>query len=111
MLALVRPVRLLLDPLLVAIYTAPAIAFIPILVVWFGVGSLSKVVIVFLSAVFPVMINTRTGIVEVAEPWLRAVPGLRGDADAAHRQGDPARARSRRSWPGCGSRSDARSSR
>jgi NitT/TauT family transport system permease protein len=72
-LALVRPVRLFLDPLLVAIYTAPAIAFIPILVVWFGVGSFSKIVIVFLSAVFPVMINTRTGVVEVAEPWLRAV--------------------------------------
>jgi sulfonate transport system permease protein len=72
-LALVRPVRLLLDPLLVAIYTAPAIAFIPILVVWFGVGSFSKIVIVFLSAVFPVMINTRSGVVEVAEPWLRAV--------------------------------------
>jgi ABC-type nitrate/sulfonate/bicarbonate transport system permease component len=73
LLALIRPLRLLLDPLLVAIYTAPAIAFIPILVVWFGVGTLSKVVIVFLSAVFPIMINTRTGVVEVAEPWLRAV--------------------------------------
>ena len=72
-LALVRPLRLFFDPLLVAIYTAPAIAFIPILVVWFGVGVQSKIVIVFLSAVFPIMINTRTGVVEVAEPWLRAV--------------------------------------
>lgn len=72
-LALVRPLRLLLDPLLAAIYTAPAIAFIPILVVWFGVGVQSKIVIVFLSAVFPIMINTRAGVVEVAEPWLRAV--------------------------------------
>jgi NitT/TauT family transport system permease protein len=73
LLALVRPLRLFFDPLLVAIYTAPAIAFIPILVVWFGVGVQSKIVIVFLSAVFPIMINTRTGVVEVAEPWLRAV--------------------------------------
>ncbi len=72
-LALIRPVRLFLDPVLIAIYPAPAIAFIPILVVWFGVGTYSKVVIVFLSALFPVMINTRTGVAEVAEPWLRAV--------------------------------------
>src|SRR5665213_2022922 len=40
-LALVKPLRELLDPLLTAIYTAPTIAFIPILVVWFGVGTYS----------------------------------------------------------------------
>lgn len=72
-LALVRRLGYLLDPLLTAIYCAPAIAFIPILVVWFGVGPQSKIVIVFLSAFFPIMINTRTGVGEVAEPWLRAV--------------------------------------
>jgi sulfonate transport system permease protein len=72
-LALVKPLRELLDPLLTAIYTAPMIAFIPILVLWFGVGTYSKVVIVFISAIFPVMINTRVGVSEVAEPWLRAV--------------------------------------
>jgi sulfonate transport system permease protein len=72
-LALIRPLRELLDPVLTAIYTAPAIAFIPIIVVWFGVGGGSKVAIVFLSAVFPVMINTRIGVNETAEPWLRAV--------------------------------------
>lgn len=72
-LALVRPLRELLDPLLTAIYTAPAIAFIPIFVLWFGVGLTSKVVIVFISAIFPIIINTRVGVSEVAEPWLRAV--------------------------------------
>ena len=72
-LALVRPLRELLDPVLTAIYTAPAIAFIPIIVVWFGVGPGSKIAIVFISAVFPVMINTRVGVNETAEPWLRAV--------------------------------------
>jgi sulfonate transport system permease protein len=72
-LALIRPLRELLDPLLTAIYNAPVIAFIPILVVWFGVGTYSKVVIVFISAIFPVIINTRLGVSEIAEPWLRAV--------------------------------------
>jgi len=72
-LALVRRLRLLLDPLLIAIYQAPIIAFIPILVVWFGVGTTSKIVMVFISAFFPVMINTMTGVAQVAEPWTRAV--------------------------------------
>lgn len=72
-LALFKRLRYLLDPLLIAIYQAPVIAFIPILVVWFGVGSYSKVVMVFISAIFPVMINTTTGVSEVAEPWVRAV--------------------------------------
>ena len=78
-LALVKPLRELLDPLLTAIYTAPMIAFIPILVLWFGVGAYSKVVIVFMSAIFPIMINTRVGVSEVAEPWLRAVRSFGAD--------------------------------
>jgi ABC-type nitrate/sulfonate/bicarbonate transport system permease component len=78
-LALVKPLRELLDPLLTAIYTAPVIAFIPILVVWFGVGTYSKVVIVFISAIFPIMINTRVGVSEIAEPWLRAVRSFGAD--------------------------------
>jgi NitT/TauT family transport system permease protein len=72
-LALSKRLRYLLDPLLIAIYQAPVIAFIPILVVWFGVGTYSKVVMVFISAIFPVMINTTTGVSEIAEPWTRAV--------------------------------------
>ncbi|HEV8022160.1 MAG TPA: ABC transporter permease [Candidatus Lustribacter sp.] len=79
LLALIRPLRELLDPLLTAMYTAPVIAFIPILVVWFGVGTYSKVVIVFISAIFPIMINTRVGVSEIAEPWLRAVRSFGAD--------------------------------
>jgi NitT/TauT family transport system permease protein len=79
LLALIRPLRELLDPLLTAMYTAPVIAFIPILVVWFGVGTYSKVIIVFISAIFPIMINTRVGVSEIAEPWLRAVRAFGAD--------------------------------
>jgi ABC-type nitrate/sulfonate/bicarbonate transport system permease component len=79
-LALVRRLRLFFDPLLIAIYQAPIIAFVPILVVWFGVGTQSKIVMVFLSAFFPVMINTMTGVAQVAEPWTRAVRAFGADA-------------------------------
>ena len=74
----VRWLRLLLDPLLMALYTAPRVALIPLLVVWFGVGSQSKVVVVLLSAVFPVIINTMAGVQQIDPLWVRAVQAFGG---------------------------------
>jgi NitT/TauT family transport system permease protein len=70
--ALSRKLRALFEPLFVALNTSPIIAFVPIVVVWFGVGVQSKSVMVFLAAVIPIVINTMTGIVEVQESWVRA---------------------------------------
>src|SRR5207253_6135773 len=67
-----RRLRGLFEPLFVALNTSPIIAFVPIVVVWFGVGLQSKSVMVFLAAVIPIVINTTTGIVEVQESWIRA---------------------------------------
>jgi len=62
----------LFEPLIVALNTSPIIAFVPIVVVWFGVGAQSKAIMVFLAALIPIVINTMTGILEVQEPWTRA---------------------------------------
>ena len=70
--ALSRRLRSLFEPLFVALNTSPIIAFVPIVVVWFGVGTQSKAVMVFLASVIPIVINTMTGIVEVQESWIRA---------------------------------------
>jgi ABC-type nitrate/sulfonate/bicarbonate transport system permease component len=70
--ALSRILRNLFEPLFVALNTSPIIAFVPIVVVWFGVGLQSKSVMVFLAAVIPIVINTTTGIKEVQESWIRA---------------------------------------
>lgn len=71
--ALCRRLRYLVAPLFAALYSAPMIAFVPIIVVWFGVGRDSKVAMVFLAAVIPIIINTTTGVNEVSEAWIRAV--------------------------------------
>ena len=68
-----RRVRYLLDPLIMAFYTAPRIALIPLLVIWFGVGMESKVAVVFLGAVFPVLVNTVAGVEQIDPLWVRAV--------------------------------------
>jgi NitT/TauT family transport system permease protein len=73
LLALFRRLGYLIDPLFTALYTAPMIAFIPIIVVWAGVGEQSKVVVVFISAIVPIIINTHAGVREVSESWIRAL--------------------------------------
>jgi ABC-type nitrate/sulfonate/bicarbonate transport system permease component len=68
-----RRVRYLLDPLIMAFYTAPRIALIPVLVIWFGVGIESKVAVVFLGAILPVIVNTMAGVQQIDPLWVRAV--------------------------------------
>ncbi|MGH2856750.1 MAG: ABC transporter permease [Solirubrobacteraceae bacterium] len=44
-----------------ALYATPLVAIVPLLVLWFGFGLKAKVVIVFLFAVFPIMLSTYEG--------------------------------------------------
>jgi NitT/TauT family transport system permease protein len=55
----------LLDIPITALYVTPIIALVPILVLWFGFGTLAKVVVVLLFTIFPVLINTTRGVREV----------------------------------------------
>jgi ABC-type nitrate/sulfonate/bicarbonate transport system permease component len=67
-----RRVRLILDPFLNALYAAPRIAMMPLIIIWFGIGMWSKVFIVFLSAFFPILVNTVAGIRNMDRDLLRA---------------------------------------
>jgi NitT/TauT family transport system permease protein len=67
-----RQVRLILDPFLSALYAAPRIAMMPLIIIWFGIGMWSKVFIVFLSAFFPILVNTVAGIRNMDRDLLRA---------------------------------------
>lgn len=50
-----------LNAQITALYSTPSVALIPLLILWFGLGLEAKVVVVFLSAVFPIIINTHGG--------------------------------------------------
>jgi NitT/TauT family transport system permease protein len=56
------PIRAALSPWVSAIYSTPTVALAPLLILWFGLGLLSHLFVVFLVAVFPVLVNTQTGI-------------------------------------------------
>lgn len=67
-----RVVEALLDLPTIALYATPMVALVPVLVLWFGFGMAAKIVIVFLFAIFPVLINTTRGVKE-ADPQLEEV--------------------------------------
>jgi NitT/TauT family transport system permease protein len=50
------------DPLLSGIYATPLIALLPLIIMLFGLGAISKIIMTFLAAVFPILINTMIGI-------------------------------------------------
>lgn len=52
----------LFDPFITAFNATPRLVFLPLLVLWFGLGLWSKVVIVFIGALFPLLINTYEGV-------------------------------------------------
>ncbi|HEY1267511.1 MAG TPA: ABC transporter permease [Candidatus Binatia bacterium] len=55
----------LLDPYVTAFNATPRIVFLPLLILWFGIGIWSKVAVVFAGAVFPLLINTYVGVKNV----------------------------------------------
>jgi ABC-type nitrate/sulfonate/bicarbonate transport system permease component len=59
------------EPVIAAVYGVPYIAFLPVIIMWTGIGMTSRVLIVFWSAVFPLIINSIQGARGVDENYLR----------------------------------------
>lgn len=51
-----------LDPLINFLYASPRIALTPLLIIWFGIDIQSKIAVIFLMSVFPILINTTVGV-------------------------------------------------
>jgi ABC-type nitrate/sulfonate/bicarbonate transport system permease component len=52
----------MVDPFITAFNATPRLVFLPLLMLWFGIGIWSKVAVVFLGALFPLLINTFEGV-------------------------------------------------
>jgi ABC-type nitrate/sulfonate/bicarbonate transport system permease component len=57
-----RTLNAMFDPFITAFNATPRLVFLPLLLLWFGLGMTSKVVIVFIGALFPILINTYEGV-------------------------------------------------
>ena len=56
-------------PALIGFNTIPKVAIVPILIIWFGVGSVPAIITAFMLSFFPILVNVATGIATV-EPEL-----------------------------------------
>lgn len=60
------------DPLVNAMNATPRVALLPLIIIWLGIGILSKVGIIFLGGVFPMLINARDGVKTTPQNLLNA---------------------------------------
>ncbi len=67
-----KRLNLLFDPLINALYAMPRIALYPLIIIWFGIASGSKIFIVFLSAMLPILVNTVAGVRNIDPDLLKA---------------------------------------
>ena len=60
------------DPFINAMNATPRVALLPLVIIWLGIGMLSKVGIIFLGAFFTMVINTRDGVKTTPDNLLKA---------------------------------------
>lgn len=54
------------DPYINLIYATPVVAIVPLIGIWFGANLFSSYIIVFITAFFPILINTMAGVKDVS---------------------------------------------
>jgi NitT/TauT family transport system permease protein len=69
-------IRQVAMPYIVAMQSMPKAALVPLIVAWIGYGSISKVIIGFMLAVFPVIVNTLQGVSDISEDRINLVRSL-----------------------------------
>ncbi len=74
-----RPVENFVLPLASALMPIPSLAWVPVFILWFGLGDRVAILIVFYAALFPMLLNTWSGVRAVNPLWLRAGSAMGAD--------------------------------
>lgn len=74
--ARVMSVRYLCDPILQGFRSIPAIAVVPLAIVWFGIGEVSKISLITWGTFFPIWINTHLGARDASPVLIRSAQSL-----------------------------------
>lgn len=82
LMAFYRPVRVVLNPLVQMFYPMPKSALIPVMIIWLGIGSESKIVLIFLGCMLPVVISAFNGARGVDQVYIWSARSL-GASDRA----------------------------
>ncbi|WP_341677993.1 taurine ABC transporter permease TauC [Niveibacterium sp. SC-1] len=71
-----RVARGVLDPLIEIYRPVPPLAYLPLIVIWLGIGELSKVLLIYLAIFAPIAISTANGVRGVSRTRIRAAESL-----------------------------------
>lgn len=77
-----RPVENFVMPLASALMPIPSLAWVPMFILWFGLGNQVAILIVFYAALFPMIVNTWSGVRAVNQLWLRAAGAMGANESA-----------------------------
>ena len=67
----------IMDPWIATLYSIPIIAVVPLIIIWFGIGMTSKVIVVFKITAVAIILNTSAGIKNLDPVWLELAKSLR----------------------------------
>ncbi|NKQ58028.1 ABC transporter permease, partial [Amycolatopsis sp. K13G38] len=76
LMARVRAIEDLVLPLVSVLLPIPSIAWIPLFILWFGLGNTSVLILVVFSATLPMTLNMWTGMRSVRPIWLRSAASM-----------------------------------
>src|SRR6266571_6670812 len=69
-------------PLVSVLMPIPSLAWVPVFILWFGLGNAATIALVFYAATFPVIYNTWTGVRSVNQLWIRSAEAMGADEKA-----------------------------
>jgi NitT/TauT family transport system permease protein len=78
----IRAVESFFLPLASAFMPIPSLAWVPLFILWFGLGNTVAILIVIYAAVFPMLLNAWSGVRAVNPLWLRAAGAMGADERA-----------------------------
>jgi NitT/TauT family transport system permease protein len=82
----VRRVERFLLPLVSVLNPIPSLAWVPVFILWFGLGNAAAIALVFYAATFPLILNTWTGVRSVNRLWIRAAEAMGADGKRLFRK-------------------------
>jgi len=71
-----RPIERFFMPLVSVLMPIPSLAWVPLFILWFGLGNVTTILVVFYAATFPMLLNVYTGVRSVNPLWLRAAGAM-----------------------------------
>lgn len=69
-------------PLVSVLSPIPSLAWVPLFILWFGLGNTASIALVLYAATFPLILNAWTGVRSVNRLWIRAANAMGADRHA-----------------------------